>query len=97
MMFRLYQEQGPTVNLAVNKTDEAKRYVEKHLPLRKGWKGYWEDAGPGVFIYHRRNKRGRNRPTMSVTLVLMDQPSNPARSGYRMTELKAEGLLKVGR
>lgn len=52
--------------------DEAKAYVERHAPLKRGWTGEWVTgpvASGSVWRYVRRNSKGRVLASYTVLLM----------------------------
>lgn len=38
----------------------AKKYVERHAPMKSGWTGEWSSLPSGALIYRRYNSKGNH-------------------------------------
>lgn len=72
---------GPITKVERPNVREAKRHVEAHVPMKRGWISKWVKAPQmrGVWLYVRYNSKG-NEVGNGVYLVNTDRRSGPTRS-----------------
>lgn len=59
---------GPIASV-IGTLDEAKAYVERYTPLKRGWVHEWEQVGPNDWLCHRNNSKGNRVKGYTVRLI----------------------------
>lgn len=60
---------GPCMRKNFKSMAEAKKYVEKYAPMKRGWTSEWELGSDNVWRYVRYNSTGRRQRSLSIAVV----------------------------
>jgi hypothetical protein len=63
---------GPGFTLRPTTLTQAKKFVEAHAPIPRGWSARWEMVRPGLHYYRRSNSKGRDMRSYSICLYRPD-------------------------